>query len=435
MHLLGQHTIRMSPISTAHLNPNGQTFCLAPPGNTVLIPILLNNTSPFNVKYTLTPLGYTEDGGQGKVERVELTAKDLKAIEQSRVEALQLTRPSVSTKHQSDDYDEYDDDEEDESAEEHDPHSGLQKTQSLVHIPISNPGTIRLEGVLDTSNIDARIAYPAELTVVPCPHIEFAEPVETRAAGEDVRCSGQDLDLELLIDIHGVPPLSLKWFKAVNGRREHFLVEGIDGGHHHDHKVPLGSHSEVVSGNGRGESERRKDLPLELKVPLVVSLYSLGTHLYALEEVRDGLGNTVHVGSDISIDSRKHGLSEDNNLSSHSKTTRSLIVLRRPTISFRDCGPGNPTPLLIGSEAPLSISANNVDAFDAPWEVTLKYQPIDDSDKGGTGIKRFKPWKKVIKTQRDNRELSVRANAPGEYTIVGVKGKARRIFSLAHQSG
>src|ERR1700729_4197333 len=71
-HLLGQHTIHMSPISTAHLNPHAHTFCLSPhTGNTVLIPILLNNTEVVaNVRYTITPLGYVD--GQGKIEYVEL---------------------------------------------------------------------------------------------------------------------------------------------------------------------------------------------------------------------------------------------------------------------------------------------------------------------------------------------------------------------------
>jgi len=46
-----------------------------------------------------------------------------------------------------------------------------------------------------------------------------------------------------MIDIHGVPPLSLRWLKIINGRRRQFLVEGIEGGHvHEDLHVPRSAH-------------------------------------------------------------------------------------------------------------------------------------------------------------------------------------------------
>src|SRR5882757_8269370 len=67
-HLLGQHTVRMSPISTAQLNPYGQTYCLSSPSSSVLIPVLLNNSNPNFLRYSLIPLGYGE-GSVGKIEQ------------------------------------------------------------------------------------------------------------------------------------------------------------------------------------------------------------------------------------------------------------------------------------------------------------------------------------------------------------------------------
>ena len=124
-HLLGQHTVRMSPISTAQLNPQLQTFCIANPGQSILVPVLLNNTSPVNLRYSLTPLGYgaessekPKSGSVGKIERVDLSSKDLKAIEQARLETLQVVKTSSTAKRSDEDYDEYDDDDEEEEAEE-----------------------------------------------------------------------------------------------------------------------------------------------------------------------------------------------------------------------------------------------------------------------------------------------------------------------------
>jgi nucleoporin POM152 len=102
------------------------------------------------------------------------------------------------------------------------------------------------------------------------------------------------------------------------------------------------------------------------------------------------------------------------------------MVLRRPTVSFKHCGVGTPTSL-IGSDVPLTISANEADSFDAPWEISLKYQPPTNVD-GNKGGKRFKAWTKTLKTQGSSQELSIRANTPGDYTIVGVHGK------VAHHS-
>ncbi|KAJ7170021.1 hypothetical protein C8R46DRAFT_1162713 [Mycena filopes] len=357
------------PLGTARLNPQGSTFCLAESGAYVLVPVLLNNTDISTLRYSLAPLGYQPETGLEKLEYFQLSAKELRAIEESRLEKL---RPALTQREQEDEYDEYDDDDASDSSSSA---STLQKTQSLVHIKIARFGTIRLEQIIDSSNVEARLAYASEVTVVPCPKVQFIE--DTSAA---VRCAGQDQDLELNIDIRGVPPLSLRWFKVVNERPEHFIVEGID--------------SDLADGDGKAGT-RRKGEPQELKVPLTVSLSAPGSYFYALEEVVDALGNI---------------------------TTRSLVVLRTPTVSFKNCGPGSPASLLIGSEAHLLISTNTADALDAPWEVSLSYKPPVASD-DASGARRFYPWKKTLATLGSRRELDVRATAPGEYTILGVKGK------------
>ncbi|KAG6910514.1 hypothetical protein DXG01_009933 [Tephrocybe rancida] len=383
-HLVGQHTVRMSPISTAQLNPEALSFCLSSPNSFVLVPVLLNNTSPAEVKFSLTPLG------QDVPEFFELTAKELKAIEQDRLAASQASRPTTSAQ-DSEDYDEYDNDE-DTVADPRGTHTSLQSTQSIAHLRISRPGTLRLVSLLDHSRIPVRIPYSATATIVPCPAVQF---VDKEPAEGNVRCSGHESDLQLMIRVYGVPPLSLRWLKTINGRREHFLVEGIE-----NNDIP----SKSTSGARQGVAE-------EMKIPLTIALDTPGTYLYALEEVTDSVGNVVRIGSDTPVGA---------SASSQTKTTRSLVVLRRPKVSFRGCGPGSPTSLLIGSEASLSIGINDSDDFDSPWEVSIKYEPSDAGEKGG---KRHKSWNKVLKTQGSRGDLNVRASGPGDYTIVGVQGK------------
>ncbi|KAG5650743.1 hypothetical protein H0H81_011187 [Sphagnurus paluster] len=386
-HLIGQHTVRMSPISTAQLNPQALSFCLSPPHNFVLIPVLLNNTNVAEIQYSITPLGNPIDHHE-KPEIVVLTSKDLKAIEQERLDALHITRPPPTR--ESDEYDEYDDDD-DMTSEHRNTDSLLQNSQSLVHLRLSKPGIIHLESVFDHSRVQARLSYSSPITIVPCPSVEF---VDNEPASDNVRCSGEETDLQLMIKVHGVPPLSLRWLKTINGRREHFLVEGIE--------------------NNDDQTKARPGVAQELRLPLTISLDTPGTYVYALEEIVDSVGNTIRVGSETSPIT--------SGFFTRPRTTRSLVVLRRPTVSFKHCGPGVPTSLLIGNEVPLSIGVNDSDEFDAPWEVSLKYQPPVDTE-GAKPNKRYKPWKKTLKTQGNRRELSVRANAPGDYTITGVKGK------------
>ncbi|KAL1708824.1 hypothetical protein EV121DRAFT_196368 [Schizophyllum commune] len=386
-HLRGQHTVRMSPISTARLNPDAQAFCLSPPDNYVLIPVLLNNTNTAALRYSLTPLGRTTSANP---TYHDLSARDIRAIESAREETLQLTRVTKNTKN-DDDYDEYDEEEEqdDDSSS-----SGLQKTQSLIHIKLDKPGTLRIEKLLDTSGILAKV-FTSEVTVAPCPRAEF----KTLPKDGDVQCAAPDLEMQMEIDIYGVPPLSMRYSKIVNGRRELFTVEGVEGAD--SGELPS---SQQAATSSLAVTERkfvqRVAAPQTIPVPLAAALDTTGTHTYVLEEVTDAVGNYARLGQDSPL-----------------KTTSSVTVLRRPAMSFKRCGPGKPTPVLIGAETSLPVVASVADAMDAPYEVTVKYNPPTDAPR------RSSPFTTKYSTNDSRQDVSVLAKYPGEYTIVGVHGK------------
>ena len=385
----------MSPISTAQLNHEGNSFCLPTTGSTVLIPVLLNNTNPTHLTYSITPLGRHTPNPRD-IETVEIGSKELKAIEQARVETLKLARTAASSE-EEDEYDEYDD--ESSSPSDHS-HPNLQKTQSIVHIKLSKPAIVRLERVIDSSGVEARLVIPSEALVVPCPKAEFVQ--EKTQTADNIRCMGQDPDVQLMMDIRGIPPLSLRWSRAINGRKEVFLVEGIEG----DGEKPVTSETEAVQVNIRARTTRSVAAPEELQVPLTVSLNTPGVHVYTLEEVMDAVGNVIFSPFD--------GRTDD-------KTVQSFRVLQRPSMSFKHCSPGNPTPLLIGSESRMVVTANEVDSLDAPWSVDLKYMPSSEGE--NEKYKKYKPWKKTLTTEEGKREIIIPINTPGEFTIAGVRGK------------
>jgi nucleoporin POM152 len=445
-HLLGQHTVRMSPISTAQLNPNHHTFCLAHSGDAILIPVLMNNTNPSTLRYSITPLGDAEDMSRQdkpvasyKTQYIDLSSRDLKAIEHARVQALELTRTETLAKRQNDEDDYDDEDEEGDGAKAALTHPSLQRSQGLTHIRVNKPGVIRLERVIHSSSIDARIAYPTSVVIAPCPRASFVDDnIVTR--DETVRCAGDNPDLALKIDIYGVPPLSLRWYKDVNGKRESFMVEGIEAGHRgHGHSTGS-ANEELHAEEGNRGSRAERGVPQNLQVPLTVSVHALGTHAYVLESVVDGLGNEVLLNSAPAegvvgaLRKVAHPISHDGNSTAgapaNSKTTRSLRVLRRPSVTWAACGPGSPASLLIGSETALTVSTKDVDALDAPLEVTVQYVPSPESaSKAGNlaanlGLgKKRKPWTLPFKSHPERRTMQVTASSPGEYVITSVKGQ------------
>lgn len=408
-HLVGHHTVRMSPISTARLNPHSETFCISSAGKSVLIPVLLNNTIPSNLRYTLVPLAYSHSPMEvekqkavGKIKQVELSARDLKAIEHSRQEFLQASRLASQPSSEDDDFDEYDDDDEVSPGG-----SSLQKSQTMAYIEIHSTGVLRLDRVLDSGNNAARLIYPSDLTIAPCPTAEFIKDDEV-ADQEDIRCAppalagGAGEELNLSISMYGIPPLRLQWSKEINGKKEHFTVEGIEGGSHPHQKAQDEGRRAASSGYG---------VPQRLTVPLTVALDAVGTHSYALDTVTDALGNTAHAGS------RHH------NGLSNKKVLRSTTVLPRPAVSFKGCGPGRDAALKIGEKASLTIPIKGADSLDGPWKVRVKYQPTND-DGSGKESKKRKGWTSMTFTSEENRrDISISANSPGEYVVVGVQGK------------
>ena len=140
-----------------------------------------------------------------------------------------------------------------------------------------------------------------------------------------------------------------------------------------------------------------------------------GTHEYVLDSLTDGFGNHRYLSP--SALPKKGDLID---LPPSKSMSRSVTVLSRAAVSFRDCAPGKPASLLIGSEAPLSILARESDPQDGPWEIKLQYQP-QPSDVGKKGSS--KPWVKSLTTLSGKTQLTLPANAPGEYSIIGVKGQ------------
>ena len=209
--------------STAKLNPLAKSFCLEPPEHIALIPIVFNNTHPIHISYSLSTLG--DDSSQ---TYVNFSSRDLKQIEKARLDALIALKQANPDEEDGTDDDYYDHPHEiskQRTLTGLDLEYRLEKTEVLQHIKVSRPGIIRLERALDQTNSEVRIR-PTEVTVVHCPKVEF---VTGGLSDDEKRCVGTTEVLDL--KMYGVAPLTLQWHREVAGRREDFLVEGIEGDH------------------------------------------------------------------------------------------------------------------------------------------------------------------------------------------------------------
>ncbi|KAF5312593.1 hypothetical protein D9619_002792 [Psilocybe cf. subviscida] len=126
-----------------------------------------------------------------------------------------------------------------------------------------------------------------------------------------------------------------------------------------------------------------------------------------------------------------HGRLED---VTKSRTTRSFVVLQKPAVSFAFCSLDAPASLLIGKSTNLMLRATNVDAFDAPLEVELAYEPANSADstdtKAGKKSSKSKSKKSSDATNKTGHQViklsaqDARYEAqPGDYRIASVKGK------------
>lgn len=314
-HILGSVTIHILPHSTAKLilQETGSCYCVsAPPpeddprnpfplfsqSRVATIPVLLNNTTPKYLQYSLQDFGEPFESRK----TFNLTSKDLKQIATHKSQQ-RFARGAL-------DYDTFDEDLEEE--EEFDFASGsgntiaqrligydgtydsdsargtsvdapvfpgsprensflrhikLEKTQAIWSFNVNRPGIIRIERIIDKSDADVRMPSPraenARIVVVPCPSATFHHTEqETRQLAQKRKQSGkgaltaglvqdacqqgtEENSLPLSVDVFGFAPLKLTYSRSIGkGKRESRSIEGIapDG-------AILASHTEKGAGS------------------------------------------------------------------------------------------------------------------------------------------------------------------------------------------
>lgn len=401
------------------MNPISTCYCLssAAKPEPILLPLILNNTAPSKLTYTVTSFA---DPPTSQLITVPSSA---------------LVRPShaapISEHNEDDDLPSWAVVPAASSAPRHripsaarDPSDpfDLSPSESLYYLPVTAIGSVRLESVLDADGVPIRIRRKRgvegweETKIVRCPRAGF-ELKESKK--EAHRClagvAPESWSLELAVS--GQEPLNVKWHskEGDSPRRKADELEGIVGGA-----------ATVKDGI--------------VRVPMNVSLTRAGRTTYFLDSVVDGCGNEVSFAGQSSSDSTSDstGNSQAVVLSSSKNSkkarpvlpgmvdSRSVVVYRPPEIAFSgQCGRGEDVKLLQGKKTTLEIRLSGVEQEieeerrrlrnggkkgEELWTVTVKFTPESG-----------KSTSRDLQTSISTVRLDVQE--AGSYEIVSVKSK------------
>jgi nucleoporin POM152 len=170
------------------------------------------------------------------------------------------------------------------------------------------------------------------------------------------------------------------------------------------------------------EGGERAMTPRDLKIPFSLTMNELGEHIYTLNSITDGLGNTV----DLTLPPsplHRHKFTSD--------ITRTISVLRPGEFSFHGCRPGHTVDIIQGRETKLQLMAGYYDKRDGPWKLLVQYTPAsslaattgDATSAKATG-KRTQDkagWTKEIDVTDKYKKF--RAEGPGEYKLLSAQGR------------
>lgn len=333
LHLGGQHTVHLLPHATAQLNSAESCYCIKNPtaktAQPVLLPILLNNTSPSQLTYTLSPLpGYNFDPKRitilskhlirpsrpqqhseaGQLIDEELPSWLTGVVQPSNAPTLRHPLPGSPA-----------------SPDE------LSATQSIVYLPVTQLGVVHLVGMLDQESRPVWIRRTKEnegVKVAGCPEAGFAtrekevDTCQVAGAVPETRPLG--------LEVRGFEPLEVRW--AITTGQGQALRTKYD------------SLAGIRNGHGPVEA------PIAL--PANATLASTGTQVFTLESVKDGCGTQVNFPAERV---------PDYGLLSGTINSRSFTVHPPPSVVFSGgCARGQDISLLVGGKGSIELKLANI---------------------------------------------------------------------------
>ncbi|KAH8930739.1 hypothetical protein BT69DRAFT_1966 [Atractiella rhizophila] len=477
-HILGKHTVHILPHATVDVNPLSSPFCLTLPHSPARwphpplsvyspssshqfhVPILVNNSIPYEVTYEITPLS---DHGSSK----NVTTRNIIRVS--------------STKKKTDDY--YDDveDEEDEegyfwpfskkpTVQHRHPELltslDLSPMQSLYTLPISLsfPAVIKVLQVTDKSKNAIRVRRRSrEVFVVECPSA-------TILPHQMHRCT-RDEPSRLLVKLRGTPPFSFRWHSIFSTHKQWLRYTreleqvsspsadktsqqrfsatvdfgGIPGereAHSLDALSPPDFDSPFLVGHARNSpalvdaSDYSYAESTTIDVPLNVSHSRTGVQTFKIDEIVDAFGNRVDFASMRETEEGRWKLASDASKRVKAKVTvqdiehtTSLAIHPHPQVTFiKDCARGLQQPLKLIKDKQISMHLKidtKEDDAEEVFSVDVDYfppgmEPLGTFPRDAPLHGSPQPWSQTFQLPQKSRILD--ASQEGTYELKRISG-------------
>jgi nucleoporin POM152 len=365
---------------SALLNPYNEIFCLGGKINQVTIPIQINQTQP-----VLIELLRRDFDGEHE-ETITIKSSEAKRLTKAAYDHHKRTR---GTPHPDD--------------------------PLVLRYPVKKPGQYTLNKVLDESKLQVR-PRASEVIVVTCPSARII-------TDKSNRCRGDLSDISF--EVHGTPPLKLKYRKLVNGNPAEASFQSIQPP---DFISPSSRQKQLVSTKPSSLDVSWAELQ-KVSVPINESLMALGKYSYFIDEVEDALGNRIvyfnRQDDDEAVNSK------------NSDVSQLVTVHDRPAISIpanAGCNAERPLKVAAGQEENLPhqiTSAGHSEygsnyrgdyAFDEDHIIEYEFFPESSLRQGG-GESIATTSGKLTTFKKTRPSDSIKIKEPGLYVIKNIHTK------------
>lgn len=414
----GRQIINILPEGSAVLNPSGLPFCIgvgpspsASSPTLAALPLFFNATVPVQVELIRRDLDTNAE------EVLPLTRHQLREI------------ASLVKRHQAGLVD------------------GEPPSAVVYDVPVKKTGAYRLGRVLDEYKLDVQRPSPFSFVVAcpsahvgrragapaPKPASSWSSSSSSALAAPLPRCHG-DLS-DLLLDVHGTPPLKIVYSRTINGKDHSFHFQSLQPEGFTSPFVGTGSsrsssstsssasagldESELAAVTANIPTEGDVDIswarPRSVSVGLNETMHVGGEWQYAIDEVHDAFGNVARYNEPADEHQQDMRAAQQQ----QHQLVQSFLVRERPRVHLRGCDLRQPLKVARGRSTSLPVHyelpgvRREEDETGAAHTLTWTFSPIDSLTKSGDHGDVV-----VTQTHKARHAEDVPAiSAPGLYTL------------------
>ncbi|KPI44533.1 Nucleoporin [Cyphellophora attinorum] len=315
--ILGRQIIHILPEGSAILNPEKLSFCIDTNTPYVDLPLQINQTSPILIDL----MRYDLAGGVD--EHIEIGNKQARALKKEADKGHPKTDSS---------------------------------TPRLLRYRVNKTGLYRLERVIDESKLEVR-RRSHDIAVVDCPKALVTSSAEHGCTNDFSKTS---------IGVNGVPPFRVKYSKRINREQFSSIVQSIQAPQLQDGLTSDGTVA-TTSDPSRPPMGRIQSASVSFDINEILN--QNGTWTYVVEDVEDGLGNTVVYDTTSEKDMVK------------ARRASSLTVHQRPILDLVNCNSEKPLRVAKEDNVALPVRIRPIGQYPASdWPMKLKYTFTPETD-------------------------------------------------------